>query len=60
MKYIVQVWCTGIGWANSKFGGDTMKEAVNAQIELMADDSKWVNPKAERRTQIISNINNFT
>ena len=56
MKYIVQVWCTGIGWANSKWGGDTLAEAVEAQSALLANDDAWVNPKAKRQTQIVSSF----
>lgn len=53
MKYVVMVWCTGIGWAESKYGGDTMQEALVSRDELLADDSKWVNPDAKRKVKIV-------
>lgn len=52
MQFIVQVFCTGMGWVDSKHGGDTRGEAETAEKALLADDSAWVNPEAPRQTRI--------
>lgn len=51
-KFVVQVYCTAMGWVNSKHGGDTVIEAVTAETNLKADDSAWVMPAAKRQTRI--------
>ena len=52
MNYVVQVWCTGLGWADSKWGGDTKEDAEIAEKVLREDDSAWVNPELPRQTRV--------
>lgn len=52
MKYVIQVFCTGLGWVDSKHGGDTPAEAAAAEKALLTDDSAWVDPAAPRQTRM--------
>lgn len=53
MRYIVEVYCTGLGWAKSKHGGDTLQEAQDAEHRLRADNNAWVNLAALKQTRIV-------
>lgn len=55
MKYTIEVWCTGIGWAKSVYGGDTLEAAELSERLLREDNGAWVNPAAPRQTRIIEN-----
>jgi len=52
-NYIVQVYCTEMGWAESIHGGETLEAAELAEKRLREDDSRWVNPNAPKQTRII-------
>ena len=51
-QIVVQVFCTGMGWVDSKYGGNTLEEAIAAEQLLLATDSAWVNPEAKRQTKL--------
>ncbi|GBG14849.1 MBL fold metallo-hydrolase [Novimethylophilus kurashikiensis] len=51
-NYVVQVFCTGMGWVDSKHGGNTPAEAKAAEERLLSTDDAWVNPAAPRQTRI--------
>ena len=55
MTYTIEVWCTGIGWAKSVHGGETLEEAQLAERLLREDNGAWVNPTAPKQTRIVAN-----
>ncbi len=53
MKFLVQAYCTGMGWVSTKYGGDTAEEAERAEASMLANDAIWMPGK--RETRIIEN-----
>ena len=60
MRYVVEVLCSGMGYAQSKHGGATIEEARKAEDALRADDAAWVNPAAPRQTRIRDTVTKTT
>ncbi len=56
MRYIVEVLCSGIGFAQSKHGADTLENARIAEDTLRQDTAAWVNPDAPKTTRIRDTI----
>ena len=51
-RYVVEVLCSGMGYAQTKYGGDTLSEAQQEEDKILGDDSVWVNPSAPRQTRV--------
>ena len=51
-RYVVEVYCSGMGFVKSKYGADTPLGAKVTEQMLLKDDSAWVNPKAPKQTRI--------
>ena len=47
--FIVQSYCTGLGWVPTRHSGNTLAEAQAKQAELMLTDSAWMPGKRETR-----------
>lgn len=47
--WIVQAKCTGMGWVNTKHGGETLEKAQEAERRLLNDDNAWLPGKRETR-----------
>lgn len=56
MRYIVEILCSGMGFAGSRFSGDTLDSAIKAESELLANDAPWVDPPAPHTTRIRDTI----
>lgn len=48
-RYTVQAQCSGMGWVDTRHGGDTQAQAEAARLALLADDSAWMPGKRETR-----------
>jgi hypothetical protein len=51
-RYVVEVFCSGMGYAQSTHGAATLLGAQAAEDKLLADSSLWVNPTAPRQTRV--------
>lgn len=40
--YVVQAWCTGLGWVDSKYASGRYMVAVQKAHQLVSDDSAWL------------------
>lgn len=48
-RYVVQAYCTGMGWTDSRYNADTLVEAQELERQLLARDSAWMPGKRETR-----------
>lgn len=53
IRLIIQVWCTGMGWVDTRHKADSIADAVAKLKALLADDSAWVCPGAPRQARYI-------
>lgn len=55
-RYVVEVLCTGIGFAKTKHGADTLNGAQVAEEILRNNPSAWVNPSAPKQTRVRDSV----
>ena len=52
MKYIIQAYCTGMGFVDTKYCADSEREAQKLELALLQDDSAWLSENRETRIRI--------
>ena len=49
MNYVIQAWCTGMGWVSTKYSADTLQSATKIQREFISKDSSWMPGRRQTR-----------
>lgn len=57
-RFVVQVWCTASGWADSLYGGETKEAAELSERLLREENGAWINPAAPKQTRIVDKQQN--
>lgn len=52
MKYIIQAYCTGMGFVDTKYSAESEREAQKLELTLLQDDSAWLSANRETRIRI--------
>ena len=56
MQYVVEAFCSGMGYVPTKLESDFISEARVMEENLRANDSAWIDPSAPKQTRIRDTI----